>query len=214
MDWGGMLPKAMALVLNVFLNTEEIPKTTDLFGSNKKASFQGLRNVNFQNILRLVSLVSSAVTSPNSVPFPSFCPCPNWGHSPRPDPWRSVLISAHALFLVPLIHSRALKCTSFLSFTQQVFMSAHCVVDPGVTIWTALIQAHSSIQICPMSFSSASASGASILSLRPSNLVLSLSLSLSWPPKSCWFHLWSLSSLPSSLFRFATAQSRTSFVHA
>lgn len=70
-------------------------------------------------------------------------------------------------------------------------MSTHCVGDAGAITWTIsapTIQIHSPIQIYQMSFSSASSNGTSILS-QPSTLVLSLILSLSWPPKFCLLYL-------------------------
>lgn len=64
-----LYPKQWHLGVNVFFNVEETPKTTDLFGSNMKASFQGLRNVNFQNILRLMPLVLLLPPQHHSFPF-------------------------------------------------------------------------------------------------------------------------------------------------
>ena len=84
------------------------------------------------------------------------------------------------------------------------------MIDTGATTGTVsapTIQTHLSIHIYQMSFSSASANGTSILSLRPSHLVLSWILSLPWPSIFGWspipadytFEI-SLHSLPSFLF--------------
>lgn len=42
-----LYPKQWELVVNVFLHVGEMPKTMDLFWSNKQASLMGLRKINF-----------------------------------------------------------------------------------------------------------------------------------------------------------------------
>lgn len=72
-----------------------------------------------------MSLVLLLPLQQHSFPF-FLCPPPNWGHSPRPDPWLSALLSTHTLLLVLFIHPPGLNYNFFLSFTQYIYEHPLC----------------------------------------------------------------------------------------